>query len=81
YAICDGTKIGPLIAKDDEVATILIDHLLSTGPKRIIVPDRFEATLKPYSPKKVQTCLKMIYGKPIDCELSWVWGYSAFATS
>lgn len=74
-----GRRIGPLITKDDETATKLINYCLISGAKEIIIPEMFETTLKDFSPKKTHTCVKMIYGERLKNELPWVKGFSSFA--
>ncbi|MFW9992460.1 MAG: GNAT family N-acetyltransferase [Candidatus Odinarchaeota archaeon] len=81
FGFSTDTSIGPLVAKDHGIAASLIKCLLSTSSKKIIVPDHAEGILKPYSPKKVQSCLKMTHGKPLRAESRYVLGYHAFATS
>ncbi|MHA2298704.1 MAG: hypothetical protein ACXAEU_07460 [Candidatus Hodarchaeales archaeon] len=66
FGFCTNSSIGPLIVKDADTATSIIKHLLSTGSKRIISPDHAERILKPYSPKKVHTCLKMTYSNMLS---------------
>lgn len=81
YAMCVDSRIGPLIAKDVDVAKSLVNHLLLTGSKQIISPDEFESVLKPFSPKRIQTNVKMKYGNPLSTDFSRVWGYHRFTTS
>ncbi|MFX1512070.1 MAG: GNAT family N-acetyltransferase [Promethearchaeota archaeon] len=80
YAIQANSNIGPLITKDVDVAKSLINQLLVTGSKRIISPTEFESEFKKFSPKRVQTCLKMTYGRLLLSEVSWIWGFHSFAT-
>ncbi|MBD3190822.1 MAG: GNAT family N-acetyltransferase [Candidatus Heimdallarchaeota archaeon] len=80
YAIF-GRRIGPLIAKDDETAVKLIHYSLLSGTKEIIIPETFEPELKVFSPKKIHTCIKMIYGQPINNNPPWVKSFSAFGKS
>ncbi|NHJ05740.1 MAG: N-acetyltransferase [Candidatus Heimdallarchaeota archaeon] len=81
FAIFDKDNIGPLIATKKEIAISLLNTILRTGTKKIVAPERIIADLQIYSPKKIQSCLKMIYGNQIKSEHNWIWGYSAYATS
>lgn len=81
YALCVGSRIGPVIAKDTDVAKSLVNHFLLSGKKQMIASDEFERGFKNNSPYKIQTNIKMQYGDPLNTDLSMVWGYHRFATS
>ncbi|HUU77143.1 MAG TPA: GNAT family N-acetyltransferase [candidate division Zixibacteria bacterium] len=81
FAIFDKDNVGPLIATKKEIAFSLLNMILLSGPKKFVAPERIIADLQIYSPKKIQSCLKMIYGNQIKSEYNWIWGYGAYATS
>ena len=81
YALCIGSRIGPVIANDSIVAESLVSPFLLSGPKLLIASDTYESAYNRYSPKKIQTALKMKIGDNFNIDISNVWGYHRFATS
>ncbi|MHA1168485.1 MAG: GNAT family N-acetyltransferase [Candidatus Hodarchaeales archaeon] len=81
FIIYTKSRIGPLIARDEETALILIKHSLATGTKRIIVPEHAMRIVEPFNPKILHECLKMTRGEPLESSIHYTWGYYSFATS
>ncbi len=81
YAICSNGRIGPMIAKNKQAAKQIFDYLLASGPKRVITPENYLPFFRQYHPKKIQSALKMTFGKPLESIPSWIWSYSSFASS
>lgn len=81
FAFVNSQQIGPIISKEKEIAFKIIDSILQSGTKRIIIPEYFISEFNKYSPKKIQSCLKMTYGEKLKEELDWIWGFGAYATS
>jgi predicted N-acetyltransferase YhbS len=81
YVLVTENTIGPLIAKDFDIAKSLLNRSVLTGTKRIISSSEFESDFRVFSPKKVHTCIKMKFGKIIRAKSTWIWGYHSFATS
>jgi len=81
YAMCIGSRIGPVIANDYFVSGSLVSPFLLSGPKMLIASDAYESAYNRYSPKMIQTALKMKIGDNLNTEISKVWGYHRFATS
>ena len=81
FAFVNENQIGPLIATEKEIVYKIIDNILQSGSKKIIVPEYYIKDIQQYSPKKIQSCLRMSYGDKLKDVLDWIWGYGAFATS
>ena len=81
FCLFNKSITGPVIAKDEKTALSLIEHSLSTGPKRIIVPEHAMKVLNPLSPIILQTCQKMTRGKPLKSSVQNIWAYHGLATS
>jgi len=81
FLFSNGKQIGPVIATTENVFHTLINDVLGIEPQQIIIPERLVEKISKYSPKKIQTCIKMLYGPKLPAHEEYIYGYNSFARS
>ncbi len=81
YIFYDDANIGPLIAKNSEIALELINYILRGTEYHALIPSHLISDLSIFTPEKVHETKKMRYGNQIGH--NWkpeVMGYYSYAT-
>lgn len=81
YGILTEGNIGPILAKNDDEAKMIIEYFLSYGSVKMISSLDIEKRFYSFSSQIIHSCLKMRYGNPLKCNPSYIYAYHSFATS